>query len=334
MYESPRVLVVDDESSVRRQLTVGLAQRGFQVEPCELGLLALEKIEAARKTGVHHHCVVLDICLPDVDGLKLLNIIKKTYPDLPIIIISGFGDEQTSSRVQLLQGHAYLDKPFEMDALIRELYQISPPDERTVAPRPKPRTALRSAESAYLLVRARPEADLTACYNKLYFAEGVCYCDAVVGEWDIVMLLHAADRAALEALAKKHVAEIPEIGEYRLHFSEHPPVSENLESFIRNHERIRELEGNLYYVGDRRNRQLLSAYAFVEIDREKRAQLYAKFYFDENIVYCDMVDGASAAILLLQCRTMDALEETLRRIRDQEGVLRSKAFHIMETFDV
>ena len=57
MRENQRMLVVDDEASIRRNLAVGMAQRGYEVDSCEMGLSALEKIEAARRSGLPHNFV-------------------------------------------------------------------------------------------------------------------------------------------------------------------------------------------------------------------------------------------------------------------------------------
>ena len=123
---SQRVLIVDDELSVRNQLSVGLLQRGFETEGSENGKNALAQIRAARQRGNPHHYIVLDIRLPDIDGLQLLGEIKASYPDLPVVMISGHGSDYDISRIKEHEHSAYLDKPFEIEDLEAQILRIGP----------------------------------------------------------------------------------------------------------------------------------------------------------------------------------------------------------------
>jgi len=330
MTENPRVLVVDDEASIRRNLAVGMAQRGYEVDACEMGLSALEKIEAARRSGSPHNYVVLDIRLPDIDGLQLLKMIKDVYPDLPVLVISGYGDEQTGERVKERCGSAYLDKPFEIEALEAEIRRIGPSEEETPVPRPESRTEELRSQSAYVFLRGRPDADLSGCFNALYFAEGVFYCDAVTGDWDIVLLVQAPDRRGIREWVERTVKPLPEIEQYEIHHSERPLLGKDIESFLRHYELMQAAEGLDEEAGDRRKRQLLSAYVLLEIDRYCVPSLYTTYYFDEDVVYCDMTDDCAMAILLVQGRTCDAIRQAVSRLRSRPGVLRARTLNIVK----
>jgi two-component system, response regulator, stage 0 sporulation protein F len=126
MSTHPRVLIVDDEASLRRQLMVGLVQHGYEVDECEEGLAALTKIKAAESKQSPFCCVILDVRLPDIDGLKILSVIKAAYADLPVVVITGYGNEDTVNTVQSHGGSVYLDKPFEMGTLVSVLERIGP----------------------------------------------------------------------------------------------------------------------------------------------------------------------------------------------------------------
>ena len=331
MKENPKILVVDDEASIRRNLAVGMAQRGYEVDACEMGLSALEKIEAAKRVGVPHNFVILDIRLPDIDGLQLLRMIKDVYPDLPVVVISGYGDEQTGERVKERHGSAYLDKPFEIEALEAEIRRIGPSEEEEKpVPRPDARPEEPRSQSAYVFLRGRPDADLSGCFNTLYFAEGVCYCDAVTGDWDIVLLVQAPDRRGIREWVERNARTHPEIMQFEIHHSERPLLGKDIESFIRHHELMQAAEGLGEETGDRRKRQLLSAYVLLEIDRYCVPSLYATYYFDEDVVYCDMTDDCTMAILLVQGRTCDAIRQAVSRLRARPGVLRAKTLNIVK----
>ena len=330
MKDTQRVLVVDDEASIRRHLSVGLAQRGYEVEDCEKGLSALEKIEAARRAGFPHNYVILDIRLPDIDGLQLLQVIKDVYPDLPVVVISGYGDEHTVDKVMERRGSAYLDKPFEVGELEAEMQRIGPTEKKEISPWPEVKPEVHVTQSAYVFLRGKPDADLSKCFSRLYFAEGVCYCDAVTGDWDIVLLVQAPDRQGIQEFVKRTVKPLQEIEKFEIHYSERPLLGRDLESFIRAYERMKVEEEVGEEVGDKRKKQLLSAYALLEIDKSVLASLYTKYYFDENVIYCDMTDECSVAILLIQGRTFDEIRQAISRLRSWPGVLRAKTLNIMQ----
>lgn len=330
MRENQRMLVVDDEASIRRNLAVGMAQRGYEVDSCEMGLSALEKIEAARRSGLPHNFVILDIRLPDIDGLQLLKMIKDVYPDLPVVVISGYGDQQTEEWVKEHHGSAYLDKPFEIEALEAEIRKIGPPEEEKRVPRPEAMTETLRSQSAYVFLRGKPDADLTGVFTALSFAERVCYCDAVTGDWDIVLLVQAPDRRGIWEWVARNVQPLPEIKKFEIHHSERPVLGKDIESFIHHHELMQVAEGMSEAAADRRTRQLLSAYILLEIDSSCVPSLYATYYFDEDVVYCDVTDHGTMAVLLVQGRTCDAIRQAVSRLRSRPGVLRATTLNIMK----
>jgi len=257
-------------------------------------------------------------------------MIKDVYPELPVVVMSGYGDEQTGERVKERHGSAYLDKPFEIEALEAEIRKIGPPEEEERVPRPEARTEESRSQSAYVFLRGKPGADLSGCFTALYFAEGVCYCDAVTGDWDIVLLVQAPDRRGIWEWVARTVQPLPEIKQYEIHHSERPLLGKDIESFIHHHELMQVAEGMSEKAGDRRNRQLLSSYFLLEIDSTCVPSLYTTYYFDEDVVYCDVTDHGTMAILLVQGRTCDAIRQTVSRLRSRPGVLRAKTLNIVK----
>jgi len=328
--KEPKVLIVDDEASIRRQLLVSLTQRGFEVEGCEDGLSALKKIESARRNGIPYKYIILDIRLPDIDGMKLLQVIKSKYPDLGVVVISGYGDEHTSENVERYSGNAYMDKPFQIEELEAELRRLSA-EEKEVLKKAQVGADAERLVSAYVLIRGNGDAELERIYAELYFGEGVLYCDAVRGDWDIVVLLQAQDRKGIEELVDKKIRSLNGIEEVEVHYSERPWLGEDLESFIQNYERIRAMESGEEVGMDKRNRRSVSAYAVLEIDRSHLNALFTKFYFTDNVVYCDATDHGNMLILLIQGATFDQIKKTIaNEVRPQPGVLRVKELNIIE----
>ncbi len=110
-----RLLVVDDERSIREMLELGLATRGFEVRSVTDGPAAIPVIQAWKP-----ELILLDVMLPKVDGLSMLAILRR-LTEAPILMLSAKGDVE--DRVRGLERGAddYVAKPFEMSELVARL---------------------------------------------------------------------------------------------------------------------------------------------------------------------------------------------------------------------
>jgi two-component system, NtrC family, response regulator AtoC len=111
-----RILVIDDEDSICRVLKKHLQEKGYEVATSLDGESGLKTFEAFDPQGV-----ILDIRLPDWDGLKLLAILRQRRPGIPVIIITAFGDMQTTIRAMQNGAYDYLRKPIDIDELDRKI---------------------------------------------------------------------------------------------------------------------------------------------------------------------------------------------------------------------
>ena len=328
MNAHPRVLIVDDEAPLRRQLMVGLAQHGYEVEECEEGLPALAMVKTAKSRQNPFAFVILDIRLPDIDGLKILSALKATYPELPVVVITGYGNENTVNTVQSREGSAYIDKPFQMDALISELGRLTPTREER--PRPRVAPAPKPLESAFVFIRGREDADLYELYSKLNFAEGVCYCDPVVGDWDLVLLVQAPDQWGITRLVKQHIEPVAEAEAVEIHPCGKPQISREFEAFILDYEKARAMEESGQGDMDNRRTRLHTSYAILDVDPSTLSNLYMKLYFTDDVVHCDVTDGGKQVILLLQGISPQEVQSVIRsQIRMMPGVLRIKQLNTL-----
>ena len=149
-----RVLIIDDEAEIRRNLTVGLTQEGYSVVACPDGISAIHELNAAREKGIAYDYLVTDIFMPDIDGLKILKVIKSQYPDLPVLVITGFGDEALKFTALSELNTGYLDKPFEIPDLVKALEELSPGSTAaTGGGEGKAEPEMRESVSAYLTIR-------------------------------------------------------------------------------------------------------------------------------------------------------------------------------------
>ncbi len=109
------ILIVDDEKDIRSILSGILSDEGFSTREASTGEKALEEISKRQP-----NLLILDVWLgdPKYDGLKILDLIKKTNPDLPIVMISGHGTVETAVSAIKLGAYDFIEKPFKTDRLL------------------------------------------------------------------------------------------------------------------------------------------------------------------------------------------------------------------------
>jgi two-component system KDP operon response regulator KdpE len=126
-----RILVVDDEPPIRKLLRMGLASQGYEVLEASNGKIALEML--AKNPSL----VILDLGLPDIDGLELLRRIRHREDNLPVVVLSSRGDEAGKVAALDLGADDYVTKPFGMEELFARVraalrHQLQVQGERPV----------------------------------------------------------------------------------------------------------------------------------------------------------------------------------------------------------
>ena len=110
-----RVLIVDDEPPIRKLLRMGLGTQGYEVLDAPNGKAALELM--AQKPDL----VILDLGLPDMQGLDLLRRIREQNESVPIVVLSSRGDETAKVQALDIGADDYVTKPFGMDELLARI---------------------------------------------------------------------------------------------------------------------------------------------------------------------------------------------------------------------
>jgi two-component system KDP operon response regulator KdpE len=132
MNKAPvKILVVDDEPPIRKLLRMGLTAHGYEVLDAPNGRIALELLDK------RPHLVILDLGLPDIDGLELLRTIRHRHESLPVVVLSSRGDEAGKVAALDLGADDYVTKPFGMDELLARMraalrHQLQAHGERPV----------------------------------------------------------------------------------------------------------------------------------------------------------------------------------------------------------
>ncbi len=109
-----RVLVVDDNRDLGMLTSEMLVERGFRVNIAFDGVSALAKIKQEP-----YDLMILDYRLSGISGLIVLKKTQQIRPNLRTIMISAFGDDSTRTRAKELGAYAFLDKPFNIDGLVK-----------------------------------------------------------------------------------------------------------------------------------------------------------------------------------------------------------------------
>jgi two-component system KDP operon response regulator KdpE len=128
----PRILVVDDEPAIRRMLTAALEPSGFVISQTDSGTAALD---AVRRNDTD--LLLLDLGLPDLNGLDVIRRIRFAGSSIPIIVLSSRADE--AGKVEAFDQGAddYLTKPFGIEELLARIralqrYRLQPQAQQTV----------------------------------------------------------------------------------------------------------------------------------------------------------------------------------------------------------
>jgi two-component system, NtrC family, response regulator AtoC len=143
----PRVLVVEDDRFIRFTLAQQLADAGYQVSTAE-GVADARRVLASPEEPVD--AALVDIRLQDGDGLDLLEEVRKTHPQLPVIMVTAFGDSERAIRAMKAGAFEYVTKPFDLDALLQLLERAVKVQPAARMPESRPGTALVGASPAML----------------------------------------------------------------------------------------------------------------------------------------------------------------------------------------
>ena len=111
--KSLKVLVIDDESVICDACRMVLLERGYAVDHCTTGKAGLLAI----KRGVYD-VILLDMKLPDIDGMEILDTIRVEMPGTNVIVMTGYSTMSNAVQAMKLGSVDYLSKPFTDDELI------------------------------------------------------------------------------------------------------------------------------------------------------------------------------------------------------------------------
>jgi diguanylate cyclase (GGDEF)-like protein len=119
MIDKASILIVDDDKDTRRGLGKILREEGCEIDSAGTGQEAVERLDEKS-----FNLVILDIKLPDIEGTKLLTNIKKTHPDIDVVIVTGYASLDNTMEALNGGASAYITKPIVLKELFATLRKL------------------------------------------------------------------------------------------------------------------------------------------------------------------------------------------------------------------
>ena len=113
------ILIIDDESVICNVCHLILSEKGYMVERQLSGKSGLDALKSGQ-----FHLVLLDMMLPDMDGMDVLKMIKKERPAVCIIVMTGYSTVSNAVKAMKLGAYDYLAKPFTDDELVSAVEKV------------------------------------------------------------------------------------------------------------------------------------------------------------------------------------------------------------------
>ena len=119
MFDSPTLLVVDDEGDICRACRRILKQAGFRVHVSRNARIGL-----GRTTVEDYSAILLDIKMPEMDGFQFLEQLRNEKPDLPVMVMTGYPSIRTAALAVRLSASDYLTKPFTPEQITQSVRRM------------------------------------------------------------------------------------------------------------------------------------------------------------------------------------------------------------------
>ena len=315
-----KVLIIDDEAEIRRNLNLGLTQEGYTCTMCSDAISAIR--ELARLENYYDY-LISDIFMPDIDGFKMLKVIKKRCPELPVVVISGFGDEKIQEKVLLEKNSVYLNKPFEIQELVKILQKF--PSDSTPCEATKVEATQKTEEGSrsYFIVSIQDKKKSREIYETLHKMENITSCEAVRGDVDVILHAQAPSQEKIQELHEK----IKQVDSIKVSMSEvdRLKLDEAVYQFIQDYKNMekpeREFEGT-------------TSYLLIDIDGEHLQKIFTSLFFMDGVILCDPVEKGEKLIGVVYGSDTARSNQIIEKLKRMDGVLRVREATIIKMKDM
>lgn len=115
-----RIMIIDDDEDVLTTLRVLLKAEGHTVIPVTEGLEALERLRSLERIDL----LLVDLRMAPVDGMELIRVAREVRPDMPILVVSAYLDENTIQRIEEMGCTGYIHKPFTAQKVVDQVQTV------------------------------------------------------------------------------------------------------------------------------------------------------------------------------------------------------------------
>ncbi len=200
----PKILIVDDEVSILQSLSGVLEDEGYRVSVAASGE---ESLEDVRKDSPD--LVLLDIWMPGMDGLAVLKEIKSSYPQLPVIIISGHANIETAVKATRMGAFDFVEKPLSLERMlvsIQNALEFQRLEEENRLWRQKANHRTRITGRSPAMERLRAEIQKAAPTNATVLITG----ENGTGKELVARMIHFLSLRGQRSMIEVNCAAIPE----------------------------------------------------------------------------------------------------------------------------
>jgi len=202
------VLVVDDEPEIRSLLTELLKEAGYKARSAKTGA---EAIEAVAKDVPD--LVMMDVKLPDTDGLGVLKTLKREHPELEVIVMTAFGGSSTAIKAMEHGAYDYVTKPFEVDDLLATLKRVfEHADMSSEVSALRLELGKSAAERERIVGSSKPMLEVFKLIGKVASSDATVLItgESGTGKELVAEALHRASKRNPHPLVKVSCAALPE----------------------------------------------------------------------------------------------------------------------------
>lgn len=208
MADSRSVLVVDDDAQIRSLLADLLKEAGYAVRQAKTGAEATESVAKQRPD-----LVMMDVKLPDMDGLDVLKTMKRERPELEIIVMTAFGGSSSAIKAMEHGAYDYVTKPFEIDdllATLRRVFEHAAMSEEVSALRLE--LGKSAADREKIVGSSRPMLEVYKLIGKVAGSDATVLItgESGTGKELVAEALHRASKRNPHPLVKVSCAALPE----------------------------------------------------------------------------------------------------------------------------
>jgi two-component system response regulator AtoC len=202
------VLVVDDDAQIRALLADLLKGNGYAVREAKTGAEAIAAVEKQRPD-----LVMMDVKLPDQDGLDVLKTLKKAKPELEVIVMTAFGGSSSAIKAMEHGAYDYVTKPFEIDDLLAALKRVfEHADMSSEVATLRLELGKSAAERERIVGASKPMLEVYKLIGKVAGADATVLItgESGTGKELVAEALHRASKRNPHPLVKVSCAALPE----------------------------------------------------------------------------------------------------------------------------